>query len=363
MAFEYAEYFHKGLPHNRDGSVDVAAFKDLVRACGQDNHVPDPGLRFEAVKIGGDVLANPLAGFGSGDLGPMDFSQVKLREAPPISSKLIAAEAVELCWMALLRDLPFSAWHADADVGRAAAEIDTYVAAAERWQTARKWGMTRRIGGDFPDARISPANIFRGKAPGEDVGPYLSQFWWKPTPYGTQTIPAEFLVYKEGKDYLETFDDWLNAQRTGLGAPNAMYPNGPDYGTSNRVHDHQQPGNFVRRLQTMRDLASFVHRDALHQAYFNAALQLLHSGKTVRKSALDPYNGALNPHAYRKMRGFGTFGAPHLLSLVSEVASRALRLQWFQKWRIHRRLRPEAFMGLAHIQELGVAGTAHNQSI
>lgn len=46
--------------------------------------------------------------------------------------------------------------------------------------------------------------------------------------------------------------------------------------------------------------------------------------------------------------GFGTFGGPHILSLVTEVATRALKAVWYQKWFVHRRLRPEAFGGLIH---------------
>ena len=34
--------------------------------------------------------------------------------------------------------------------------------------------------------------------------------------------------------------------------------------------------------------------------------------------------------------GFGTFGAPHIKSLVAEVATRALKAVWFQKWFVHR---------------------------
>src|SRR5262249_5087624 len=37
-------------------------------------------------------------------------------------------------------------------------------------------------------------------------------------------------------------------------------------------------------------------------------------------------------------------------ALMCEVASRALKAQWYQKWFVHRRLRPEAFGGLVHNQ-------------
>ena len=53
--------------------------------------------------------------------------------------------------------------------------------------------------------------------------------------------------------------------------------------------------------------------------------------------------------------GFGTFGGPHILSLVTEVATRALKAVWYQKWFVHRRLRPEAFGGLVHNTKTGAA--------
>ena len=40
-------------------------------------------------------------------------------------------------------------------------------------------------------------------------------------------------------------------------------------------------------------------------------------------------------------QGFAHFGGPHILSLVTEVATRALKAVRFQKFNIHRRLRPE----------------------
>jgi hypothetical protein len=43
--------------------------------------------------------------------------------------------------------------------------------------------------------------------------------------------------------------------------------------------------------------------------------------------------------------GFGTFGGPHILALLTEVSTRALKAVWYQKWLVHRRLRPEEFGG------------------
>src|SRR6266851_10006230 len=52
--------------------------------------------------------------------------------------------------------------------------------------------------------------------------------------------------------------------------------------------------------------------------------------------------------------GFGTFGPPHIKALLAEAATRALKAVWYQKWFVHRVLRPEAFGGLVH---LTLAGT------
>jgi hypothetical protein len=46
--------------------------------------------------------------------------------------------------------------------------------------------------------------------------------------------------------------------------------------------------------------------------------------------------------------GMQTFGFQHLTSLLLEVMNRALKAVWYQKWLVHRRLRPEAFGGRLH---------------
>ena len=102
----------------------------------------------------------------------------------------------------------------------------------------------------------------------------------------------------------------------------------------------------------MRDLARFVNKDALHQAYFNATLLMLSGG--AKWTPGNPY-GDGGPLQKREA-GFGTLGGPHILALVSEVATRALKIVWYQKWQVHLRLRPEAYAGLVHVQNIGVGG-------
>jgi len=90
-----------------------------------------------------------------------------------------------------------------------------------------------------------------------------------------------------------------------------------------------------------------VHFDALYEAYLNACLILLGVGAPLDLG--NPYLSLTNTDA------FATFGGPHVLSLVTEVATRALKAVWYQKWHVHRRLRPEAFGGRVHHHLTGAA--------
>jgi hypothetical protein len=113
-----------------------------------------------------------------------------------------------------------------------------------------------------------------------------------------------------------------------------------------------------------RALSQYVHTDVLFQAYFVACLNLL--GNTYPADLGNPY-GQFIDHTGTGLplpkgvtgtlvdTGFGTFGAPAIATLVCEPASRALKHQWFQKWLVHRRLRPEEFGGHIEVQRLGRA--------
>ena len=117
-----------------------------------------------------------------------------------------------------------------------------------------------------------------------------------------------------GIDYMTDFNAWLAVQR-GI----------------------NQPGNIfdptARYMRNGRDIGQWVHIDVLFQAYFHGFLILAGLGAPFDDG--NPYVG--NP----TQDGFGTFGGPHIAALLCEVATRALKAVWFQKWFVHRRLRPE----------------------
>ena len=52
-------------------------------------------------------------------------------------------------------------------------------------------------------------------------------------------------------------------------------------------------------------------------------------------------------------RGFGTWGGPWIASLLAKVAEPALKAVWYQKWMVHRRLRPENMGARIHQHKTG----------
>ena len=355
----YIGNFHKTLKHNEFGEVEKSHFDQLVAACDTIEAMGLPGT-LETVPGGAlpsmttyfpNVPAmtmaapfiNPMAGGSKETLGP-DPKSLNMIPAPSVLSNGTAAEMVELYWMALLRDVPFADF--DTDPGVAAALVDVRTCYLKAL-AAESGGGALRLGTDLPQMAgaldIRAETLFRSGLPREDHGPLVSQFFLNDANFGTQKILQDQIPYRAGLDFLTGRQTWLLAQSTGRDRHGRDYPNANHYSDYNGYYE---PDLKRRRMRTMRDLARFVNRDALHQAYFNAALMLL--AWKARTDPGNPYGGT-----FKRSIGFGTLGGPHLLTLVSEVASRALKVVWRQKWLVHRRLRPEAYGGLAHMQFVG----------
>lgn len=379
--------FHKTLPHNEFGEVDPAAFAALVAATQGD------GRGFAYVPTGQSRGTFPPAGFTNPQGGlaadrltahPAVYT---MPSAPRVNSNTTAAEMVELYWMAIFRDadvcefanalgIPAGApFTVPAGLGAITLK-DAVDEINDRFERAidssiitpsgtidlptppNGDGETDRfiLGVDVPGSAVSfrkfTANtLFRLGFPGDDLGPMISQFFLRPAAFGTQSIDQRQRPYKSFQDYLTDWDDWLAVQNSAKDANNQSYP-------QSNEHD----GTFFeakeRYMATMRDIARFVNKDALHQAYFNAALILLSGG--ARWGVGNPYhgigNGIVQGTLPSREAGFGVLGGPHILALVSEVATRALKVVWQQKWQQHLRLRPEAYGGLVHVQNIGVGG-------
>lgn len=302
--------YSKGLPHDALGHVDPAAYNALRRALGTGR--PDDFERIPLGTAAGRRLTNPQAGLAY-DLEGSDGQAFSIPPAPRIDSPQNSGEAVELYWMALLRDVAFSDYETNPRVDRAVRDLNKL----------------SDFRGPKRDGRVVDGTLFRGVSRQDVVGPYVSQFLLRDVPYGTLLISQRQETIVSDRDYLASFDAWLRVQNGAVPA------------------EHPEIDPQRRYIRNLRDLAHYVHRDALYEAYLNACLILLDV-----KAPFDPGNPYENSAT---QDGFGTFGGPHVLSLVTEVATRALKAVWYQKWFVHRRLRPEAFGGLVHNQQAGQA--------
>ena len=310
--------FHKGLHHNEFGEVDRAAFEALVKILSR-------GKGFDQIPLDlGRQMTDPQGGLATDLEGP-DPRSLKILAAPRLDSAEEAAEAVELYWMALLRDVPFTRYDTDPDVAAAASELSKLDAF-----TGPKRG-----------GKVTPQTLFRGCEAGSTAGPLVSQYLWADIGYGALNIPQRMRTVVPGKDYLTSFADWLRIENGGNPATGDAFDDTPRY------------------IRNARDFGQWVHVDALYEAYLNACLILLD-----HNAPFDPGNPYVPPRPDAKTQiGFGTFGGPHILSLVTEVATRALKAVWYQKWYVHRRLRPEEFGGLAETQLAGVGGVKRNNHL
>jgi hypothetical protein len=311
-AYPFVANFSKGLPHNGLGEVDPAAYNALLKALASGTKED-----FEAIPLGGSrKLRNPQSGLAFDLEGP-DSHGLTMELVPRIDSAQNSSEMAELYWMALCRDVPFTFYATDLNlIDPAAADLST-----------------------FSDYRApkDAAALFRGVTDGDLAGPYVSQFLLKDIPYGSLTISQRQKTFVSGTNYLTDYASWLANE-------NGVPPSSPP------VYD-----STPRYIRNGRDLAAYVYVDALYEAYLNACLILLGLGA--------PFNPGNPYHSLTKTDGFGTFGGPHILSLVTEVATRALKAVWFQKWYVHRRLRPEEFGSRIHNHVTGAASYLINQEV
>ena len=286
--------YSKGLPHNSDGLVDLAAFAQLVKAMNSGSQAD-----FNAIPLGGSrKLTNPQAGFAFDMEGPDGHALVQ-PPAPAFASREQAAEISENYWMALLRDVPFAQYATSPIANAAAADLTLY-------------------GNDFKgpkiDGAVTTATLFRGLTPGDLAGPQLSQYFYLPCNFGANAISQRITTTVPGINYMTDFASWLAVQNGVNPGPDAFDPT-------------------PRYMRNGRDIGQWVHIDVLFQGYFQAFLVLAGIGAPFDSG--NPYNG--NP----TQDGFGTFGGPHIATLLCEVSTRALKAVWYQKWSVHRRLRPE----------------------
>ena len=389
---KYFMSFTKGLPHNEKTGLleDPQDFVEFRRAI--DDGFIDPfsdrvrhGARYEVKdgividKLGAtdedDKIIEklrqweaPPAGVAFDLEGP-DAQAVTMPPAPPLmvsankANPELIFEMAEVYELAVLRDVPFNAFEGAYDSTNSASKV--IQASVDRLNDldyikdnkdcCEQLGRPRKVDAD---GKLDRQTVFRGSSPGVEVGPYLSQFLLIGTTdlnrdsegigggdiseglitYGAMQMVQKVAVAAPGEDYMKTMPEYIQVQR-------GISPNRESY-VSEKGEKASQPERPAHRfISTPRDLATYVHYDALYQAYLNACIILL-----GMEAPFDPSfdhlsgRGAASgkPKTRRNAGGFALYGGPHILTLVTEVATRALKAVRFQKFNSHIRLRPEA---------------------
>jgi membrane-associated phospholipid phosphatase len=222
--------------------------------------------------------------------------------------------------MALSRDVPFNSFGNEAITQATIADLNHLVDyKAPKPVTGKN---LFRLGVGDPN--------FQGTGQFSDtIGPFISQFMVAPRRMGAHHLDGLMQTYRTqadgGLDYLTDTASWLAVQQG--------HTNGNDSANMDPT---------PRFIRSGRDISQWVHVDLLYQGYLEAVLVLDSFGAPLSPA---------NPYVHSRTQvGFGTFGGPFIQSLMAECGRRALQTQWFQKWQVHRALRPEAFGGLVHFQ-------------
>ena len=402
----YPANFTKGLLHNNYGLIKNAVdYRNFVEAINSHDTTLFEKLVRSALDSGGvfhcEILhpcdeeveaklpawrgwESPRSGHVFELQGP-DAGATGMAPAPRVGSSELAAEMAEVYLLALLRDVPFTEICAGGNQKLCGKDFETHKALISGDYAAELLNTMRFYSGDSPisstphhvdaegfnrfernrrNARfkgsattVSPETLFRGSTKGAMEGPYISQFMLIGSNslhcpnvekgmsnfpgensefdfrdgfirYGSLIIDQRTLTHKNCLDYMTSWCPWLDVQ-------NGAKVSGIDLFEGYR-----------RFITTPRDLATYVHYDALYEAYLNAALILL-SFDTPRSK------GFPEPSPSGRRDSFATFGGPHILSLVTEVATRCLKAVRRQKFNYHRRARPEAMGGRFTLLQVG----------
>ena len=289
--------FCKTLKHDASGNVAAAAM-DAFEGATASGRIAD----WERLPVENEIrLVNPLAAY-VWDKEPIAAQVIKLPAFPALGSERLAEEALELYWMALLRDVPLWDYERNSLVRDAVAELR---------QTKL-------------NASVTPQTLFRLGMPGETEGHWISQFLWMPVPYGAQNQWQQYRVAFRGADFMTRWDEYLKVA-------NGEWPPG--------IMNHYADLYYLR---SGRDVSEYVHWDFCNQAAINAAAILLANPHRPREAwpTSNPYKTS------RTMNGFVQFGSGYAQNAMGVVCDLAFKACWQEKWLRHRALRPEEYGAL-----------------
>jgi hypothetical protein len=271
----------------------------------------------DAVPAGGTgKLAGPLSPLAFQLQGADSTVAAELFVPPSINTAAGAANYVELYWEAFLRDVPFIDYGSNPLVAQAVTDMNHLSA----------------YSGPKP---VTPQNIFRYPFFGATDGPIISQIL-----YTTHSLDGVNFVPMI-KTRFPVADKNTGTVLTG---PNT----GLDFMTNLNEYVFVENGNGAldntnvfdptpRFIRSGRDLGSYVNADSIFSTYFRAAIMLQNLGVP-----LDPNNPYAND---TRINGFNTFSTAWLFNLIGAAQDTEAQA-FYQKWYVHRHLRPENFGNL-----------------
>ena len=345
----YIANYSKALPHNKLGEVDREAYETFLRAARSGKFEDWERVKLaDESRASGLKLFNPVGGLTFPLEGPDPFG-LAIPPAPRIDSIEAAGEMAEMYWMALARDINTNEYEDSKLIERAADDLSSF----------------RNFHGPKRNGKVTPDTIFRPNLPGTQKGPYVSQFALQGTKIPAFNLKPEdgwviigwgnrmdqrILTLKKGSDHLTDFKQWLRVQ-------NGFDPRSGEFCSN----EYDTTPRFMRYG---RDLANWVQYDDLpSQEFTNATWVLLHQEVPCMRVVPDPAailrGGSAPFHTgdpYKDSRtqdALFNFGPFTPLFAINQVLPFAMRAVWFQKYYVHRRLRPEEFGGLIHNQKTG----------
>jgi hypothetical protein len=302
--------YTKGVLQSGIGLVNLDAYDSFKNALSSG--APSD---FDNIVLGGPRTLNGPQGGLAFYLECLDGSQFVVPPAPTLASEVYATELVELYWASLLRDVAFTTYSTNPVAIQAAAELSS---------------MTAYVGPRNTADKVTPELLFRGDFPGEEIGPYISQFLLKRTAFGSLPITQKYITNKKNINFMLDPVEFLKVQN-GVATGKSLTPD-----TARYLHDG-------------RGLAAYTHEDVLYEAYFIAFLVLI-----TLKAPLNPGN----PYVGSKTQnGFATMGGPDIAAMLAAVAGEAIKAVWYQKWWVHLRHRPESGGAIVHLMKTGQGGS------
>jgi hypothetical protein len=325
----------RGLPHNEQGEVDLAAYDKLLYALSTQKPAD-----FEEVPLGGTRKLAGVLGTLALSTSGISSQQTTIPPAPALASAEKAAEVVESYWQSLTRDVPFSEYRNDTS-------NELLLAAAEEIS-----GLSGYSGPRDESGKVTPALLFRGTAryidtadssgrtpksivpPGVTVGPYISQFLLQDLPYGATSVSAKLRLQKltQDNDFLAGYEEWLENQNGAAATRTIAFE------------------DTLRYLSHGRDLAEYAHGGA---PGFWGASQLLGVAASGNPLVVSGWGAALSPtnpysNITKVSAGSGAFNLTYVQSFLPLSTVREIRVNYWAKWFVHRTPRPEALGGLVH---------------